>query len=185
MDWSRFLNTVLERLNLFTWLGLWLSGFLTLASQLWLEKLGLAEFVSKWRPWISLTFLVCVLLSVRIACYKAMELLYKRQKQRKVIKELERLTPSEKGIVRRLYHASALRLPVMNPVVVSLLSKAIIIQASPYVENRIDLPCYPELGRDQNRYDLASTFKLSPIVLDLLEFLRDEPESENEVQEDD
>lgn len=164
MDWSRVLNTVLQHLGLFIWLGIGLGGILTLGSKDFLQQFGLAEFADQWRPWISLTFFVCVLLEVRAVWIAISRFIQKRKKEMKIAEDFVHLTPAERGLLMRLYRDSALRLPVMNPVVVSLADKMMIEQISPYVENSLNLPYYPELGPDQSRHDLATTFRLAPFV---------------------
>ena len=168
MDWSKLLQTVIDRLGLFTYIGASLSAILLFAPDSFIKTLGLLPLTAKWHPWIGVTFLLCSLLAIPQLWQRFQDYRDSRDKHKEQKWAFPRLTGNEKRLLLRLYDSAALRLPYKNPLVISLQQKKMIIQTSPYVENTVDLEYFPELGFGQYDRDLASIFALDPYVRDLI-----------------
>ena len=171
MDWSRVLDTVLHHLGVFIWLGIGLGVILSWSSKELLQQLGLAEFVDKWRPWISLTFLVSSLLGLRILKQEAAAFLHKRRLQTEIIEDFINLPQAERTIVRYAIQrdADAVWLPYHDPAVMSLRAKGIL----ELVSNQ--LPVMKEWNFQQ-----CCLCRLTPSVKKLLHTVQEMPHDETD-----
>jgi hypothetical protein len=101
-----------------------------------LKRLGLSEFVEKWRFALGLTLVACAaLLATHLSAYllgRAKRGWHKRKIDRRMIERLQQLTEAEKQILRYYlaYQTRANMLRVENGVVQELVSEGIIYQSA-------------------------------------------------------